>query len=103
MVTTKQQILDIAMNLNRIGNWAADGYDAKQKRILLFLNQTKDYIDTLDHSTIPNRFSLTLQTFIPIFHKMYQEGQSKPKKIDVWAENCMTWGNILTHRASLLT
>lgn len=103
MVDTKQQILDIAMNLNRIGNWAADGYESKQKRILLFLSQTKGYIESLNQATIPHVFFPTLQAFIPIFSAVYEEGQSKPNEPDAWAETCMTWGNILTHRASLIT
>jgi len=90
------------MNLNRIGNWAADGFDAKQKRILLFLNQTNDYIHTIDHASIPKQFHPTMQVFLPIFRRLYNEGISKPKQTDVWAEQLMTWGNILTHRASLL-
>ncbi len=100
MVTTKQQILDIAMNLNRIGNWAADGYDMKQIRIMLFLDQTKDYIGTIDPLEIPPAFSPTLQAFLPKFNALYLEGQVKPEHTDAWAEKCMTWGNILTHRAS---
>lgn len=99
-MTTKQQILDIAMNLNRIGNWAADGYDLKQKRILLFLNQTKDYVATIDKASVPPAFSATFAAFLPTFHVLYQEGQVKPEETDIWAEKCMTWGNILTHRAS---
>jgi hypothetical protein len=102
MVTTKQQILDIAMNLHRIGNWSADGYDAKQKRILLFLSQTSRYIATIDTTSMPPSIANTFNTFKPIFRELYREGQSKPDNTDIWAETMMTWGNILTHRASLL-
>ena len=36
----KVKILDIAMNLNRIGNWAADDFERQQKRIY-FQNNKK--------------------------------------------------------------
>lgn len=102
MVGTKQQILDIAMNLTRIGNWAADGYEAKQKRIELFLNQTDGYLSALGNTQFSARFAPTMQTFIPAFASLYKEAETKPADVDVWAEKMMTWGNILTHRASLL-
>jgi hypothetical protein len=98
MTETKRLILDIALNLNRIGNWAADGYDEKQKRILLFLDQTKGYVRELNGVNTPK----IVNVFLPTFKRLYAEGQSKPKHVDAWVESCMTWGNILTHRASLL-
>ncbi len=102
MVDTKQQILDIAMNMTRIGNWAADGFDAKQKRIVFFLNQTDTYLSALHRVRLPARFVPTIQAFIPSFQLLYKEGKAKPADTEVWAEKMMTWGNILTHRASLL-
>lgn len=102
MVTAKQQILDIAMNLTRIGNWAADGFDTKQKRIELFLNQTDAYLSTIDITNLPARFSPTMKTFIPIYQSLRTEAKTKLKNTDTWAESMMTWGSILTHRASLL-
>ena len=103
MVTTKQQILDIAMNLNRMGNWAADGYETKQKRIKLFLDQTNGYIETINLATLPKQFAPTMRSFVLQYSSLIHEGKSKPPDIDVWAEKMMTWGNILTHRASLLS
>lgn len=91
------------MNLNRIGNWAADGYEAKQKRIEQFLKQTHSYIDQLppgDHGAVFNR---TLGHFIDDFQRLYAQGMQTPADCDLWAEKMMTWGNILTHRASLLS
>lgn len=32
--TTKQTVMDIAMNLNRIGNWIADDFDSNLKKIM---------------------------------------------------------------------
>ena len=102
MVNTKQHILDIAMNLTRIGNWAADGYEAKNSRIKVFMEQTNTYIDEVRHMVISNRFKQTFDAFDPVFQYLYKEASLKPANTEVWAETMMTWGNILTHRASLL-
>ena len=103
MVSTKQQILDIAMNLNRIGNWAADRYEAKQKRIILFLEQTNAYVKSLKNVRFSPQFDPTMKSFLPIFQSLYTEGLETPRNSEIWAEKMMTWGNILTHRASLLS
>lgn len=100
MITTKQQILDIAMNLNRIGNWAADDFERKQKRITLFLEQTRGYIHETQPSSV--QFQKTFEKFKREFEKLYHEGVQKPSDVDIWAEKMMTWGNILTHRSALL-
>lgn len=100
MMTTKQQIMDIAMNLNRIGNWAADGYDAKQKRIAQFLQETKEYVEAAPRAN--PKFQKTFDVFQKEFKNLYKEGINGPNDEQAWAEQMMTWGNILTHRSSLL-
>lgn len=102
MISTKQYILDIAMNLTRIGNWAADGYAIKQTRIIQFLHQTNGYVEEAKTCTYGPKFLPTINTFIPEFTTLYHEGLSTPSDTDIWAEKMMTWGTILTHRASLL-
>jgi hypothetical protein len=94
----KAKILDIAMNLNRIGNWAADDYDGKKIRIEQFLNQTTQYIDTLTPSSFSDSFKTTFDAFL----KEYLELKKTPNDRLLWAEKLMTWGNILTHRSKLL-
>ena len=49
----KLKILDIAMNLNRVGNFAADGYSVKHKRIRMFLDQTSEYIHSVPQDELP--------------------------------------------------
>lgn len=100
---TKAKILDIAMNLNRIGNWAADDFDGKRKRIKLFLNQTDQYIASLPKRTSSQPFNKTLNRFLEEYRMLKHEGEQKPADILVWAEKLMTWGNILTHRIQLLS
>lgn len=98
----KEQILDISMNLNRIGNWAADDYSKKQRRIMIFLDQTEKYSKSLNLTTLPKPLRNSLNKFLKEFPKLQSEGKLGPKDTLLWAEKMMTWGNILSHRSSLL-
>lgn len=99
---TKSKILDIAMNLNRVGNFAADGYVLKQKRIKIFLDQTSDYINSISQDELPSPFKTTFLNFLDQYKTLEKDGLRGPKDELEWAEKMMTWGNILTHRASLI-
>ncbi|MBI2465375.1 hypothetical protein HYV64_04500 [Candidatus Shapirobacteria bacterium] len=101
-MTTREKILDIAMNLNRVGNWAADGYEAKQKRIRLFVDETSQMIKTIEPTSFPKKFRKTFDQFLHEYEKLKKEIYHSPKNELLWAETMMTWGNILTHRARLL-
>jgi len=98
----KALILDIAMNLNRIGNWAADDYTKKRKRISTFLEETSKFIKLLNYSSLPDRFKQTYSNFINAYSKLKTEGENGPQDPLSWAEGMMTWGNILTHRSRFL-
>ena len=102
MMDNKQKILDIAMNLNRIGNWAADDYLGKRKRIQTFISNTSNYIETLDSSLFRTPFKDTLKDFLRHYKQLESEGLEGPKDSIDWAEKMMTWGNILTHRSKLI-
>jgi hypothetical protein len=102
-MNNKAKILDIAMNLNRVGNWAADDYLGKKERIKTFLVNTSSYIQDLNSSTLPAAFAGTFSSFTNQYPLLQKEGLHGPKDPSVWAESMMTWGNILTHRAKLLT
>ncbi len=99
---TKAKILDIAMNLNRVGNWAADGFQTKEKRILTFLNQTSEYLRSLDTVELSEPLKITFLKFLKDYKQLEKSGKEGPKDELLWAEKMMTWGNILTHRAKLL-
>lgn len=99
---TRVKILDIAMNLNRIGNWAADDYFAKQARIKTFLGNTTAYIRNLDSSKFSPSFARTYSDFTKAYSSLEKEGLKGPVDIAAWAESMMTWGNILTHRSKLI-
>ena len=99
---TRNVILDIAMNLTRVGNWAADDYDAKKERIKMFLGNTTRYIQSLNRASFPPSFSSTFNTFLREYSKLERTGLEGPNNSLEWAEKMMTWGNILTHRSKLL-
>ena|SRR3989344_3642773 len=98
----KQIILDIAMNLNRIGNWAADDYSGKKKRIQTFISNTTTYIESLETKSFKPPFKKTLEDFLKQYKSLKSEGLKGPKYPVHWAEKMMTWGNILTHRSKLI-
>ena len=98
----KSRILDIAMNLNRVGNWAADDFVGKRKRINFFLDQTNKYLTSVDISQLPQKFKKTFSNFLKDYSLLIEDVKSNPKDALVWAEKMMTWGNILTHRSKLL-
>lgn len=98
----KALVLDIAMNLNRIGNWAVDNFAVKEKRIYFFLDQTTQYINTLKLSAFSDKFQKTFDKFLDEYKLLTQEIKLSSKDNQIWGEKMMTWGNILTHRSKLI-
>src|SRR5579872_4302986 len=101
-MNTKAKLLDIAMNLNRVGNWAADDYVMKQKRISFFLDQTSDYLTDIQTRNLPLAVKGIFIRFTKEYPNLKEEGKIGPKDNLYWAERMMTWGNILTHRSQLI-
>lgn len=101
-MSNQAKILDIAMNLNRVGNMAADDYGLKKKRIDIFLEETKEYIDSIDKSSLSSSFQKTFDKFLKEYLLLRQKVlKTKDEELD-WAEQMMTWGNILTHRVKII-
>ena len=98
----KSIVLDIAMNLNRVGNWAADGYEERKKKIGIFLDNTNGYLKNLDESKFSDSFKDIFNKFKVVYKKLEKQGREGPKDTLYWAEMMMTWGNILTHRSKLI-
>lgn len=98
----KALVLDIAMNLNRIGNWAADDLTGKKKRIDFFLDQTTQYVKSLDRSSMSDNFRKTFNKFLEEYKSLTQEIKVNSRDNEIWGEKMMTWGNILTHRSKLI-
>jgi len=101
-MNNKSLVLDIAMNLNRIGNWAVDNFAVKEKRIYFFLDQTTKYINSLNASSFSNKFRKTFDKFLGEYKLLAKEIKLSSKDNEIWGEKMMTWGNILTHRSKLL-
>ena len=101
-MNNKAKILDIAMNLNRVGNLAADDYEKKKKRISLFLEETKGYIDSIDKSSLSKTFQVTFNNFLKDYLILEKENIKTNEERLYWAEQMMTWGNILTHRVKII-
>lgn len=98
MRTTKMSAqdltLNIAVNMGRLARFALEG---RTSRIDQFLEETQGYLDELENSQFQNRFRPTL-----VFLKEKFEVLKKNKARDMdWAEEALTWANILTHRAKL--
>lgn len=93
---TKQQelILHIAANLGRLSRWALDG---KDKRVNQFLEETVEFVDQLENLPKNERFVPTYKTFKKEFNIL----KRKEKFDKYWAEDALTWANILAHRAKL--
>lgn len=88
---TKAKILDIAMNLNRVGNWAADDYLGKKERIRTFLINTSGYVQSLGNIEFPSSFEPTFSKFRNSYINLEKEGINGPKDPTIWAESMMTW------------
>ncbi|HNP89230.1 MAG: hypothetical protein BWY24_00770 [Microgenomates group bacterium ADurb.Bin219] len=101
-MNNRAKILDIAMNLNRLGNWAADDYNAKKGRISTFLTNTSSYLQNLDTTSLPKIFMGTFNTFLKEYRLLEKEAAKELKNPIFWAEDMITWGNILTHRSKLI-
>ena len=93
MSEQKQLVMDIAMNLNRIGNWIADDFEKNNKKINIFIQNTDGYLDKIGKVT--PKFQDTWNFFL----KSYILAKKDLKNN---AENLMTFGNILTHRSKLI-
>ncbi|MEK7472815.1 MAG: hypothetical protein AAB625_02120 [Patescibacteria group bacterium] len=91
--TTKQTVMDIAMNLHRIGGWVADDFKKNEKKIYIFIKNTDEYITTIQN--LGDKFKPTWSNFINVYPNFKNDPRNN-------AENLMTWGNILTHRSKFL-
>lgn len=90
----KDVILNIAVNLGRIGRWATEG---KRARVEQFLAETSDYLTRLEKTTRSDRFEPTFRRFVA----SYQSLSSDVRLDSDWADDMYTWATILTHRAKL--
>lgn len=97
-LTNKDKILDISVNLARVSAWiiASDN----QTKIDKFLEETKGMITRLRADNVSNRFRPTLIRFQQEFEQLLMN-RNKDNK-EEWAEQALTWANILQHRAKFV-
>ena len=91
-MTAEEITLNIAVNLGRIGRWAMEG---KESRVKQFLTETESYLQKLEQAPKRERFLKTFDLFKVKFGLL----RSNIALDKIWAEDVLTWANILTHRA----
>lgn len=93
-MNAKDLTLNIAVNLGRISRWAMEG---KKSRLEQFLSDTDFYIHQLDDTPKNERFIKTFN----LFKEKFDILKNNIHLDEMWAEEMLTWANILTHRAKL--
>lgn len=99
MVSNKDKILDISVNLARVSDWIFSENPSKQKRVDQFLQETKTFLVDLSKRRVSPRFEPTLIQFKKEFEELLKN-RNRIRKNE-WAERALTWANILQHRAKL--
>lgn len=93
-MTASDLTLNIAVNMGRLARFAMEG---KHGRISMFLEETERYLQELGKSSFNQKFEPTF-----VFFKQKFETLKKSESFNEdWAEEALTWANILTHRAKL--
>ncbi len=93
-MTAKDLTLNIAVNMGRLARFAQEG---KHARINMFLDETETYLRELEQSSYKSRFEPTLA----FFKQKFEFLKNNQTLNEDWAEEALTWANILTHRAKL--
>lgn len=93
-MNAKDLTLNIALNLGRISRWVTEG---KKRRIEQFLQETEEYLSALEKAPKNPRFEKTYKSFKNSFSVL----KVNPKLDAEWAEEMLTWANILIHRSKL--
>jgi len=94
-MNARELVLNIAVNLGRIGRWA---YEGRSNRLNQFLDETEAYIHQLESLPKSSRFQKTFDKFSSTFREL----RGDMRLDSTWIETVFTWANILTHRASLV-
>lgn len=105
------QILNISVNMARIGNWISNleqlkadrgiaVYKSRLELIKRIISQTEHYLKGLNEKQVSDRFRLTLRRFKDDFGNL-KTRPVVPESHLLWVEKALTWANILQHRAKL--
>lgn len=99
-MSVSDRIMDISLNLARVGNWTADSYEQKKTLIERFVSQTNRYVEEVPQSQLSSGMVPLFIRFKSEFEQLQEEKITEENK-DEWAEKVLTWANILQHRAKL--
>lgn len=97
----KIQILNISVNMARMGELVLRYGDQKSELLGRFLDQTESYLKDLDSEVIAKSFKGTLNKFSLEFKKLKKDQISSANKM-LWAERAITWADILQIRSKLI-
>ncbi len=97
MISNKDKVMDISVNLARVSDWIFS--DNKKQRVDQFLGETEQFVADLSKENISDRFKPTFKQFKKEFKKLMDDRSTEDK--EEWAERALTWANILQHRAIL--
>src|SRR3989344_7850575 len=94
------QILNISVNMARIGELMLKFGEGKSELIQKFLDQTESYLNDINEENVANPFKETLIRFNKEFRRFREDQILKDNKA-LWAERAITWADILQIRAKL--
>lgn len=94
----KMQILNISVNMARLGELVLRFGDSKHELRQKFLDQTESYLSDLNSENVSVPFSLTLNRFKKEFKKLRDQKVDTENKL-LWAERAITWADILQLRS----
>ena len=97
-ISARERIMDISLNLARVGNWTADSYDDKKNLIARLISQTDGYIKEVSQKNLNKDLTDVFEKFKKEFNNLKSE-KVKDSNKHWWAERALTWANILQHRA----
>lgn len=95
------QVLNISVNMARIGELVLKSGSLRGELITRFLDQTNTYLNDLVNLNISNSFKPTLNKFQAEFKKLKNEKISEENRL-LWAEKAITWADILQIRSKLV-
>lgn len=97
----RMQILNISVNMARMGELVLKFGEAKADLVKRFLVQTESYLSDLRAEEVGDRFKPTLDRFCSEFERLKEKDIGVNREL--WAERAITWGDILQIRSQLLS
>lgn len=97
----KTQILNISVNMARMGELVLKFGDSKSELRERFLAQTESYLNDLNLELVSKPFQPTLNRFNQEFKKLKSEQISEKNKL-LWGERAITWADILQIKSKLV-